>query len=264
MSTVKALVIGGGWGGAVWKTAALYWPWWAGWQVKYESAFSITPGAKTVTIWVWWASIGTTLDINGNDGSSSVFDSITASGWVGWQYNTGTWWSTSSVINGTTTNYTGWTAVGSAVWWGAGAWANGGNAVSSSRSGSGWQGYQSSISGTATYYGGGWGGSEAYNPWTWWNGGWWNGATNATNGTGWTNWLGWWGWGATSLRSTPKWWDGIVIISYATDWSDGVSNTSTGGTITTSGWQTIHTFTTSGTFTMVASTTTNSNFFMFF
>lgn len=46
---------------------------------------------------------------------------------------------------------------------------------------------------------------------------------------------------------------GIVIMSYATDGSDGVSTSSTGGTITTSGGQTIHTFTSNGTFTVVYS-----------
>jgi hypothetical protein len=43
-----------------------------------------------------------------------------------------------------------------------------------------------------------------------------------------------------------------------------VSDSSTGGTITTSGGQTIHTFTSSGTWTMVAAgASVNSNFFNF-
>ena len=59
--------------------------------------------------------------------------------------------------------------------------------------------------------------------------------------------------------------NGVVIISYKTDGSDGVSNTSTGGTITTSGANTIHTFTSSGTWTMIAAAAAqNSNFFSFF
>jgi hypothetical protein len=53
-----------------------------------------------------------------------------------------------------------------------------------------------------------------------------------------------------------------VIISYATDGSDGVSTSSTGGTITTSGGQTIHTFTSSGTFTVVEAGATNNAGFM--
>ena len=44
---------------------------------------------------------------------------------------------------------------------------------------------------------------------------------------------------------------GIVIIRYKTDGSDGISPSSTGGTKTTSGPYTIHTFTTSGTFTAI-------------
>jgi hypothetical protein len=54
---------------------------------------------------------------------------------------------------------------------------------------------------------------------------------------------------------------GIVIIRYRTDGTDGISPLSSGGTITTSGEYTIHTFTTGGTFTCV---TINSTFLMFF
>ena len=57
--------------------------------------------------------------------------------------------------------------------------------------------------------------------------------------------------------------DGVVIISYATDGSDGIDPSSTGGTKTTSGGQTIHTFTTSGTFTAVfASAAVVNKFFL--
>jgi hypothetical protein len=52
---------------------------------------------------------------------------------------------------------------------------------------------------------------------------------------------------------------GIVIISFPTDGSTGVSTASTGGTITTVGGNQIHTFTSSGTWTMVAATTTIPN-----
>ncbi len=45
--------------------------------------------------------------------------------------------------------------------------------------------------------------------------------------------------------------DGRVTVRYHIDGSDGVSTSSTGGTITTSAPYTIHTFTTSGTFTVV-------------
>lgn len=44
---------------------------------------------------------------------------------------------------------------------------------------------------------------------------------------------------------------GVVILSYATNGSDGISTASTGGTVTTSGGNTIHTFTTSGTFSVI-------------
>ena len=74
----------------------------------------------------------------------------------------------------------------------------------------------------ATYYGSG-GGANGYN----------SSSGNGTGGNG---------------------YQGIVIISYATDGSDGITTDSTGGTITTSGDQTIHTFTSDGTFTAVIST----------
>ncbi len=45
---------------------------------------------------------------------------------------------------------------------------------------------------------------------------------------------------------------GVVIIAFPTDGSTGVSTSSTGGTITTVSGNQIHTFTTSGTWTMVA------------
>ena len=59
---------------------------------------------------------------------------------------------------------------------------------------------------------------------------------------------------------------GIVIIRYKTDGSDGVSTSSTGGTITTSGSYTIHSFTTGGTFGCVLAGVgvTNSLMFNFF
>jgi hypothetical protein len=44
-----------------------------------------------------------------------------------------------------------------------------------------------------------------------------------------------------------------VIIRYQTDGTDGISPSSTGGTKTTSGAYTIHTFTSNGTFTVVES-----------
>jgi len=56
---------------------------------------------------------------------------------------------------------------------------------------------------------------------------------------------------------------GIVVISFPEDGSTGVSTSSTGGTITSSGGNQIHTFTSDGTWTMVAYVPSNGNFFMF-
>ncbi|MEK7195758.1 MAG: hypothetical protein AAB659_00730, partial [Patescibacteria group bacterium] len=57
---------------------------------------------------------------------------------------------------------------------------------------------------------------------------------------------------------------GVVTVAYKTDGSNGVSTSSTGGTITTSGAYTIHTFNSSGTFTVVTIPDTYRGFFAFF
>ena len=131
---------------------------------------------------------------------------------------------------------------------GAGAVGNNGSGAAS---GAGGIGVQSSISGTTTYYGGGGGGGVAGGSSQVGAGGLGGGATGATsssvnNGTANTGGGG----GGTGVPSSGgatngggNGGSGICIISYTG------AQRGTGGTVTSSGGNTIHTFTSSGTYT---------------
>lgn len=284
MATVKALVIwgGGGWGGG-YNTGVKEWGGGGGaGGYQYNASLTVTPQAYSITIGtggVWW---GTSAD--GTVGNNSTFSTITWNGgwfgarastssvvnwWNGWSWGWWTWQSWNTGAGGTASQ---WFAGGASNtgrrWVGWGWWSSsvGQDGQFSTNSGNGGSGTSNSISGSAVIYAG------------WW--GWWTSefTTNGTGGSGggWAGWVGlsndWtagtantWGgggWGGWSW-SGGNWWSGVVIISYASDGSDGVSTSSTGGSITNSGWQTIHTFTSNWTFTMVASTgSSNSGFFM--
>lgn len=118
-------------------------------------------------------------------------------------------------------------------------------------------GTASSISGASLFYGGGGGASNDGAPGgtggsSVGGNGAENGGANATNGVANTGSGGggdWFqqqaGWGA----------DGVVIIRYKTDGSDGILSSSTGGIKTTSGADTIHTFKTSGIFNAIVPAT---------
>jgi hypothetical protein len=136
---------------------------------------------------------------------------------------------------------------------GVGQTAGGGGAgaagtpYSGSQNGPGGIGQTSSISGSSTYYagGGGGGGDGTYTRGVGGSGGGANGlsqnggtASSATSNTG-----GGGGGGAAAGGSGGSGGSGIFIISYPSP------QKAIGGTVTTSGTQTIHTFTTSGTFT---------------
>lgn len=276
-ATVKALVLW--WGGSGWARIGAGWGWGG---YTYDAAFVVTPQAYTITVGtggaavtsVWWTGVA------GNTGNNSVFSTLTWYGWGGWgaynwfaAKNWGCWgWGTYNLWTGWTASQ--WYAGATNVWWVAAGWWGGMWAIwvaeSGSNGGAGGAGLANSISWASVTYGGGWWGSGNTTAtsgagWTWGGGagaGWTD--TPATSGT---NWLGGGGGWVRNIadsgsKVSGKWWDWVVIISYATDGSDGVSPSSTGGTITTSGGQTIHTFTSSWTFTMVSSS--NSNFFMFF
>jgi hypothetical protein len=140
--------------------------------------------------------------------------------------------------------YSGGTLVGT-PWGGGGgggAGAVGQNLYSSNTSGRGGNGLSNSINGTLTYYAGGGEGSTYYGSSqgaALGGGGIFNGAQG---GTGSVN-TGGGGGGAAYLNSGGAGGSGIVIVRYLT----ASFGTCSGGTITTSGLYTIHTFTTNGT-----------------
>lgn len=256
-ATIKALIVWSWWGSGWWTVWFTYNSWWGGWEVLYNPTLSITPWAYSVVVGTGWAWGNNT---NGTDWPDSTFNGLT-----------GRWGKWATVFSGTVTkwwdswnwSFTGWSSTtgGSG---GAGDSANGWVSIWYAVGASGWNGTANSISGASVTYGWGGGGASSTTGgagWTGWGGGgYWGAAGAGTNGTANSGWGG----GGSVSTTGASWWSGIVIISYATNGSDGVSTSSTGGTITTSGWQTIHTFTANGTFTMVASSTANSAMFDFF
>jgi mucin-19 len=262
---VKVLVVGGGAGGGSngggGGGAGGY---------EYDSAFPVTPGTYSVTVGT--KSNGASGSPgNSTKGGDSIFSVITSKGGggAGGFGNNGT----AGGSGGGAGNYgtlTGGAALGTqgnrggnvsgtpglAVQRAGGGGGGKGSAGAdysgtSGVGGNGGTGVSNSISGTATYYssgGGGWGGTTQG---TATNGGGNGGATTGSNATGYGNGGG----GAGSTGGNGS--DGIVIIAYPTG-----TATATGGTITTSGGDTIHTFTTSGTFTISASSATSDSLFL--
>jgi len=142
--------------------------------------------------------------------------------------------------SGTSTNY--------ASGGGGGAGAVGGNANNTGVSGAGGAGSASSISGTSTTYAGGGGGSvnAGSGNGAGGSGGGGAGGTAATSGTNGTANLGGGGGGGGNTSTNPSavggsGGSGVVIISYA-----GATQLMAGGTVTISGGNVIHTFTSTG------------------
>lgn len=281
MGNIKVVVVawwGWGWGSNGWGG-------WAGWYV-YASSYDISDGSYTVTVGLWWAKWGSPT--NGADWQNSVFSTITAKGWwwwwaywpSSWQWVGRDWWSGWGWWRYFTTWLAWWTATQGNSWWGTGYGFNWGTAItgSSGQAGWGWAwavGVNADGTGNGQNWGigrindivwstagelswgnyylawWGWGSSYWGAGWgNWWLWGWWAGKTtyeNATSGTANTGWGWWW---IQSGYLAGDWGSGVVIISYATDGSDGILPTSTGWTVTTSWTQTIHTFTTTWTFTV--------------
>lgn len=135
-----------------------------------------------------------------------------------------------------------------------------GSAGGLSTGGGGGNATSSDISGAAVDYGGGGGGGGTTGGGGTGGGG--NGGSNGAGAAGAAN-RGGGGGGSNSANAGGAGAVGPVIISYNTDGSDGIAS-ATGGTITTSGGKTIHTFTSNGTFTPVLVTNDTSKFFNFF
>lgn len=245
-STVNVLVVGGGgnaYGGRDWYGGG------GGGGVQTNSAYAVSNQAYTVTVGGGDAasSFGTiTANAGGAAGGGNHSAGSTGAsgggGSIGVTSGGGAGGSaTQGYAGGAGSDYFGGAGGGGG---GGGASQAGGNA-SSGVGGKGGDGVASSISGTSVTYGGGGGGASGS---TLGAGGAGGGAAaragNTPNGNG-TDGLGGGGGGSTGATSGGAGGSGVVIIAYPTG-----SINATGGTITTSGGNTIHTFTTSGTFTV--------------
>jgi hypothetical protein len=251
IQSVQYLIIAGGGGGG--QTGQSAGPGGGGGGGLVPGICPISPGTYAVVV-----GAGGNTGYPGSNGSNSSFNSITATG--GGYGNSSTLYSPgnggsggggSSSFGGAGTGtagqgYDGGSATGAAGGGGGGAGAIGQSAPGFQTPGNGGDGLQSAISGTLTYYAGG-GGGYSSNSGTAANGGQGGGGNGLVNGTANTG-----GGGGASGNGGS----GVVILSYPT----GLIS-ATGGTMTTSGGMTIHTFTSNGNF-VVASAATNGAFLL--
>lgn len=264
---IKSLVVAGGGGGGGGSTNNAHKPG-AGGAGGYiaNSAFVVTEGAYTITVGAGGAGgVGPVSAQDGNNGGNSVFGSQIAIGGGGGGVGANGGSGGSNAGLGTSgQGNNGVDGISNSSGGGGGASGNGGTGTTTV-AGPGGAGITNDISGASVAYaGGGGGGCSKGNTCITGGSATAGGGAGAANGSGshaTANTGGGGGsasWNGSVGGSGGNGGSGIVIISYATDGSDGVSNTSTGGTITTSGNQTIHTFTTSGTFTVVRSYLTSN------
>jgi hypothetical protein len=269
---VEVLVVAGGGGGGAYAAGA---GGGAG-GVIYNSAYQLT-SAAAVTVTVGAGGVGQVYTVsNQTSGNNSVFGSLTAIGGgyggAGWGGNVGANGGSGgggAGYDGTQGTYTiaggtgtagqgnngglgrGISGNRGAAGGGGGAGQVGGDSTTNS-SGNGGNGSPFSISGTSTYYGGGGGGGDygSANGGTGGLGG--GGNVSGGNNSGIPGYPGTantGGGGGGSRSATSDSWNGgnggsgIVIVRYP-----GLP-AATGGTITYLNGYTIHTFTTSGTFT---------------
>lgn len=239
-TTCKVLVVAGGGGGGLSEYAAssLGGGGGAG-GLLYDDMHSVATQNYSVTVGT--GGLGAVGAING---TNSVFDDITSTGGGkggghaaggattgggnggsgGGSAQNGTGGGTGTAGQG----YDGGDGSASTAGGGGGASAIG-TAASGGTPGDGGNGTANSISGASVTYAAGGGGA------------------GGNNGTGYENYGS--GGQGTAYSGTPvNGKDGVVIVSYKTDGTDGISSSSTGGTKTTSGDYTIHTFISSGTF----------------
>lgn len=230
----NSLVIGGGGGGGI-KTVSASGPSGGGGGAGgfIETAHTgVTEGSYMVTVGAGGAitsdggssSIGSLVTaLGGGAGGSGTAGHVGGSGGGGTGLNAGGSGTAGQGNNGAGGNG----SIDDAGGGGGGGAGTAGSSGINTTGGTGGTGKSSSISGSAVTYAAGGGGGSGSN----------NGAVGAANtGNG--------GGGAGDTGSTAgAGGSGIIIISYPTG-----SMTATGGTITTSGGNTIHTFTSSGTF----------------
>ena len=260
---VEAVVIGGGGSGSVGDNN-IYGSGGAGGGLAYGNAITVFAENLTVTVGTGGTAVTAGSRTNGNNGSASTLNRggtalLSGGGGQGGIYDA---FAAGGTSGGTERTSGGSGGVGGQGYWVAGGGGAGGytgnggagqraNATNTSGvAGSGGGGGSGQAGGAAAQGGGGTGvfGQGA------------DGAANGGGGSGGTNGVvvnggayGGGGGGVATSGSTGAGGAGVVVIRYKTDGSDGVSNTSTGGTKTTSGAYTIHTFTSSGTFVCVLS-----------
>lgn len=264
LSSVEVLVVAGGGGSGGGGNSGYQGGGGGGGGVVYHPTFSLV-GETTVTVGQGGAGGTQSGDtsVSGTNGGDSQFSTLIAkggggggaqntqgssggSGGGGGLYSGGGGTSNQSTFSGATvygnsggtaqSNYTGGGAGGG----GGGAGSAGGNASGTGIGGAGGQGVLFNMTGTGVYYGGGGAAKGGAPQGSSGNGAAANGATPVdTNGTANTG-AGGGGVYATSGKAGGS---GIVIIRYRG------SQKATGGTITSVGGFTIHTFTSSGTFT---------------
>lgn len=174
------------------------------------------------------ASVAGTLQASSNAGNSSSFNGITATGGNS-RTNTGN-------TGASNADFSGGTGTGTQGGGGAGSGANGSGI-------NGGSGTSSSITGSAVTYGGGGSGGGSSTAGGSGGGGAGSGSSGGSVGGNGTNGLGGGGGGGTSTGGGGSSGSGIVILRYLTG-----TAVATGGTITTSGSYTIHSFTSNGTF----------------
>jgi RHS repeat-associated protein len=245
----------------------------------YNSSYAIAPGTYSVTVGAGGAGAPAAGEYQGSDGSNSVFDTITAIGGGGGGGNNGV--STENGLNGgsggggagidSSDSGSGGTGTqgsdggtGHNLGYpynggGGGAGGTGGDGSNTSSTngsgGNGGSGISESITGTAvTYAGGGGGGVDGRNSGgsagSGGSGGGGAGGLGAAGSNGTANTGGGGGGSGWNGSNNPggNGGSGIVIVSYPTSQA---SNYSCGGTTTTSGSNTICTFTSNGTFTVL-------------
>lgn len=197
--------------------------------VIYNSAFPVTATSYSVTVGAGGSAPASSA--HGNNGENSVFSSLTAVGGGGG----GTYYAVQTGNSGGSggggsdgqaggsgtsgQGNSGGTGAAGAV--GGGGGGAGSVGASGASGGAGGSGVSNSISGASVTYGVGGGGTGSS-------------AGTANRGNG----------GSANAGAGGS---GVVIISYPTG-----SLTATGGTVTTSGGNTVHTFTSSGTFTITS------------
>ncbi len=280
IAKVEYLIIGGGGGGGAWNANAGGGGGAGGYRCSVagessgggasaETPATLTAGAYSIVVGTGGAGATGGGTANGGNGVASSAFGISAVGGGGGggstQGNTGG----SAGGSGNTTagssgtanqGYAGGVGIVSGYGGGGGGGAGsvGANASGSLNpgiAGNGGSGVSSSITGTASLRGGGGGGGDYATPFggglatagggAGGNGGTGSAASAKTGGGG-------GGGGNTSGGGSGA--SGVVIIRYKTDGSDGIDATATtGGTKTTFGIYTIHTFTSSGTFVCVLS-----------